>query len=393
MAILVTFFSLSYTSTAQELVQHNWQLHGFIAQGLIDVNGSDFVNDNGSLSSELTEIGINASYNLNSNFRLAGQVVYLDGGNRYNDGSRVDYALIDWSAFNDEFWQVNLYLGRYKNSHWLYSSTRDVPFTRPSIILPQSVYFDGFRDIAVGADGVAMKVTHSSDLYGDLDFNISTGTSHITQEQTQIVLGDSASGTMKQTADIQSSLYWQPFVSPWRFGIALLDSDFEYYAAEQGDLFKDACITLQRVIANALFEGEKWEFSAELFQERFVFDGFYYDQFHQDKKGQGYYAQSRYKMNDDLTLLLRYERFYADKDDRNGQELENVTGGYIKHYFAYQHDITLGFSYDIVDNFRLQVEYHSVQGTARLTPVVFPNTEINNSEYWHLWAMQFMYWF
>ena len=76
----------------------NFQLHGFISQGVIDVEGSNFVNDDESLSAELTELGLNGSYQLNSTLRLTGQVVYLDGGNRYTKGIRVDYALLDWSV-------------------------------------------------------------------------------------------------------------------------------------------------------------------------------------------------------------------------------------------------------------------------------------------------------
>ncbi len=376
---------------AYQTINPDLQIHGFIAQGIIDVDGSDFVNDDGELSTELTEIGLNASYQFNSLFRVTGQVVYLEGGNRYNDGIRVDYALLDWSAYQNENWQVNLYLGRYKNNHWLYSGTRDVPFTRPSIILPQSNYFDGFRDIAVGADGVNLKISHSSDSFGDFDFNISTGTSQISTEQTQIILSELALGEMKQTYDVQTSLYWQPFISPWRFGLALLDSDFEYVAAEQGDEFLDADITLQRFTINALFEGENWEFSSEVFQERFVFDGFYYPDFHQDKIGQGFFVQSRYKFTGSFTLLARYEKFYADKDDKNGQNFEDVTG--IPSYFGYQHDIVLGLSYDVAQTFRVQFEYHSFEGTARLTPVVFPNLVLNNSKNWDLWAVQLMYWF
>ena len=124
-----------------------WQIHGFLAQGLIDVDGSNYVNDTGKPSAELTEIGINASYQLSDNIRFAGQAVYLDGGNRYVKGFHLDYLLMDWSLYTDANWQVNLYLGRIKNYHWLYSSIRDVPMSRPSILLPQSVYFDAIKCI------------------------------------------------------------------------------------------------------------------------------------------------------------------------------------------------------------------------------------------------------
>ncbi|ALO33894.1 hypothetical protein CMT41_03500 [Colwellia sp. MT41] len=370
----------------------DFQLHGFISQGLIDVNGSDFVNDDGGLSAELTEIGLNASYQLTNKFRLAAQVVYLDGGNRYSQGARVDYALLDWSAYTNESWQANVYFGRFKNNHWLYSSSRDIPFARPSIILPQSVYFDGFRDIAVGSDGIAAKLSHSTDEYGNFDWQLSYGSSPISDEQTNNILSEYAQGTAEQDYDAQASIYWQPAFSSWRFGLSLLDAEFTY---EQGshDSFFDADFTFQFYTINAIYAGEKWEFSGEIYQQRFTIDGFYSPDFQLDNIGQGFYLQSRYKLTQQLTLLARYEDFYLNKEDKDGKKLQQITGGAIPYYFAFHKDITLGVNYDITSNFSMRMEYHWVKGAGRLTPVVVPNAIINNTEDWQMWAVQLMYWF
>ncbi|PKI14059.1 hypothetical protein [Colwellia sp. 12G3] len=396
LAIIITACYAGSTKAEEEKNHSNsqeLQLHGFISQGIIDVNGSDFVNDDGDLSAELTEIGLNASYQLSDQFRLAGQVVYLDGGNRYEKGFRVDYALLDWSAYNSESWQANVYLGRFKNNHWLYSSSRVVPFARPSIILPQSVYFDGFRDIAVGSDGAAIKISHSHDELGNFDFSLSYGKSPISDEQTDILLGDIAMGVAKQDYETHGSFYWQPYFSPWRFGFSFLDSDFTYKRNEAFDFFTDADFSFQFYTINALYEGEYWEFSGEIYQQRFVTDGFYGPDFYKDSTGQGYYGQIRYKLTSDLTVLARYEDFYLDKDDKDGKLLEQNTGGVVPYYFGFHKDITLGLNYDITSNFSARIEYHWVNGAGRLTPVVVPNTLINDSEDWQMWAVQLMYWF
>jgi len=375
--------------------EQDFQFHGFIAQGVIDVDGSDFVNDDGSFSTELTELGINASYQLSSNLRLAGQVVYLNGGNRYAEGVRVDYALLDWSIYESLNWQANIYLGRVKNNHWLYSSSRDIPFARPSIILPQSVYFDGFRDIAVGTDGAAIKISHNNDSFGDFDFSFSYGTSNISEEQTKNILSEYALGIAEQDYDIQTSMYWQPAFSSWRFGLSLLDAGFTYDSAidGSGDMFSDADFTFQFYTLNALYEGERWEFSGEIYQQRFTIDGFYFPDFQRDTVGQGFYLQSRYKITQELTLLARYEDFYLDKNDKDGKNLEQITGGRVPYYFAFHKDTTIGLNYDFTSNFSMRAEYHWVNGAGRLTPVVVPNTEINDSEDWQMWAIQLMYWF
>ncbi len=380
---------------AQTANLQDFQLHGFISQGLIDVDGSDFVNDDGELSAELTELGINSSYQLNDKFRFAGQVVYLDGGNRYAQGLRLDYALMDWLALINDKWQANIYLGRFKNNHWLYSSSRDVPFARPSIILPQSVYFDGLRDIAVGSDGVALKISYSCDVYGNFDGQFSYGTSPIAEEQTKNILGENALGDSTQDYDVKSSLYWQPVFSSWRFGLSLLHEGFTYDSAgmNQGDLYSDANFTLQLYTLNALYEGEIWEFSGEVYQQRFIIDGFYQPGFNLDNTGQGYYLQSRYKATEKMTFLVRYEDFYLDKEDKDGKQLEQNSSGQVPFYFGFHKDITLGLNYDITSNFSARMEYHWVNGTGRLTPVVAPNPSINSSENWQMWAVQLMYWF
>ena len=391
--LLFAIFTIFYLVIINvEAAEQDFQLHGFIAQGVIDVDGSDFVNDDGSLSAELTELGINASYQLSSNLRLAGQVVYLNGGNRYAEGVRVDYALLDWSVYESLDWQANIYLGRFKNNHWLYSSSRTVPFARPTIILPQSVYFDGFRDFAVGNDGVAFKLSHSDDEMGDFDFNLSYGNSPISDEQGKILLSEFATGKAKQDYDLQSSLYWRPVFSQWRFGISLLDSDFTYKQnKESPDMFFDADFSFQFYTLNALYEGEQWEFSGEIYQSRFLTEGFYYPQYHSDSVAQGYYIQSRYKLTSEVTLLARYEDFYLNKEDKDGEILEKTTR--IPYYFAFHKDTTIGLNYDFFSNLSLRLEYHWVRGTGRLTPVVVPNPRVNDSEYWQMWAVQLMYWF
>tara|TARA_B110001454_G_C12685833_1_gene420118 strand:- start:391 stop:1554 length:1164 start_codon:yes stop_codon:yes gene_type:complete len=385
--------AFSFLTVNAEAAEQDFQIHGFAAQGLINVNGSDFVNDDGSVSPKLTEIGLNGSYQLNTNFRLTGQIVYLNGGNRYEEGVRVDYALLDWSAYESANWQANIYLGRFKNNHWLYSSSRDIPFARPSIILPQSIYFDGFRDIAVGADGAALKISHSNDNFGNFDFNFSYGSNPISDKQARMVLSEFAQGTVKQDFEVQASFYWQPVFSPWRFGASYLDSDFSYQANDNADLFFDGSFSFQTYSINALFEGERWEFSSEIHQTIFTTEGFYHPLYLKAPVGERMYVQSRYKVSNKLTLLARYERFYNDRSDKKGKELETGSGGAIPAYFGYHRDTTLGLSYDFSSNVRLRFEYHWFQGTGRLTPVVLPNPTVNANETWQLWAMQLMYWF
>lgn len=392
-SVLAACICLPLTSFANDEKHHSpIKVHGFISQGIIDVNGSNFVNDDGKTSLELTEIGINASYQVNADIRLAAQAVYLNGGNRYSEGARVDYLLMDWSIYNSERWQTNLYLGRIKNYHWLYSSTRDVPMTRPSIILPQSVYFDGTRDMSVGGDGFAIANKYNDGDLGELDFNISSSTQPISFDTTQIIMGHHSKGRLHHDEDLQASIYWRPSFSQWQFGIALTDAEFSYKQGNQ-DAFSDGILDLNRKYVNAEFQGETWGFSVELLEEKMTLNGILFPGFSRSSTGRGGFVQAHKQISADNRFLARYEHYFADKDDKHGKTLEQSSNGLIPHYFGFQYDFLIGFKHSFSSNLELQIEHHWIEGTARLTPLVIPDPTANSQKHWQITSAQLTYWF
>lgn len=363
--------------------------NGFIAQGLIKAPGSGFVNSSGDTSAELTELGLNSRLRVAPAWHISGQLVYLDGGNRYPSGLRLDYLFLDWYFHNSADLQANLYLGRIKNQHWLYSSTRDVPFTRPSIVLPQSVYFDAFRDIAVGSDGVALQARHYNSL-GDFTFNWSIGTTPVSTQQSELLLGNAISGKLKMDFDHQASLYWQPDLSRFSFGMVLLDSKFSYRASETEPFFASD-FSVSRVMLNMRYQLEKWEFSSEIQQERLQVDGFFSPVFRQDQLGQGGYIMAQYRQSPQLRWFAMLDYSVANKDDRRGQQLSENSGGTVPAYFGYQQSVAGGLSYDISRSLRLSAEIHWVEGAGRLSPVILPDVVTNRHKYWQLYALQLTY--
>lgn len=376
---------------AQGLNTDQVQWHGFVSQGLIQAPQTNFVNLDDTISSELTDLGVNMSWALTDKLRLAGQVVYLDGGQRYVKGTRLDYLFIDWTLHNDFDWQLDLFIGRFKNQHWLYSATRDVPFTRNAIVLPQSVYFDSFRDIAVGSDGVALKLTRATSL-GEVELNWSWGATNLSKQQSQILLSTLALGDAEQEYVHQASLFWRPEQSAWQWGISLLDSDFTYEKASQ-DYYSDGAMTVQRVMLNARYAAEYWELSSEVLQERVDLTDFYFPGFERNSFSQGWYVQGRYNLFPRTWALVSVDMFDLNKDDRSGRAFSAQTGGLVPAYFGYQDDLTFGLTYDLQDNLRLTMEHHWVKGTARLAYPVMPDLQYNTSEYWQMWAVQLMFWF
>lgn len=367
------------------------KIHGFVSQGVIQASDSNFVNDEGDATFKLTEIGVNASYRINSSLRVAGQGVYLNGGNRYPEGLRIDYLFLDWQLLNTQTWNVKAQIGRNKNYHWLYSSTRDVPHTRPSIVLPQSLYFDAFRDVAIGVDGLVL-VTQTNNDFGEWDINFSYGKSKISKQEHQNLLGKAALGDLSQPSDKQFSLYWRPTLSNVQFGISILDADFKYSQAPTDTLF-NGDVTSQRLMLNILYQGERWEFASEIMKERVLVDNLLFPGYTSNVTAEGGYIQGRYFMTPDVTLLTRLDLYDRDRKDRKGAQIEAMSAGFVSGYFGYMDQGTLGLSWRLFKNTQVQTEFHRVKGASRLAPVFTPDVAANNSKYWNMWAVQLMYWF
>jgi hypothetical protein len=367
----------------------DFQWHGFMAQGVGQSDHSNYISDDSDMSLKLTEIGLNASYTLNKNLRVAGQVVYLNGGNRYPEGVRIDYLFVDYKAVNTLDWQVNVHLGRVKNYHWLYSSTRDVPHTRPTIFLPQSVYFDNFRDVALGVDGVAV-VANTNSAVGEWEFNWSYGNSHISDQQNKNLLGDNARGDLEQRYVQQANVVWHK--NSWWLGAGLLDSEFKY-SQGPNDILVDGQARVQRLILRGVYEVQDWQLAAEIFRERAIYNDLLFTGFNNDATSEGGYIQGRYFLNKDITLTARIDIFDLDRKDRDGQIKQVITGGAVPAYFGFQDQLTLGMSWDFIKDWRLQTEVHRVKGAGRLAPVLMPNIELNDRKYWNIWGIQVTHWF
>ena len=366
-------------------------IKGFVAQGLQQAKDTNFINADGDVSFAMTEIGLNARYPMTQNVSLNGQVVYINSGDRYPEGGRIDYLFVDWSIVSNADWNVNLHLGRYKNYHWLYSATRDVPHTRPGNLLPQSIYFDSFRDIALGSDGVALRA-NTTNRAGEWEFNWSYGRSPINQKSTQQLLGDMATGDVEQDFVHKFSANWRSYQSGLMLGFNYLDSDFTYNKGVNDPFFNGDANVLRLSLVGQ-YQSEFWEFTSEIMRESSRYQNALFPGFLSDSTAEGGYAQLTWMPNPTWSALLRLDVYDLNRDDRNGNQLSELAFGQIPNYFGYMDTGTIGARYNIRDDLAFQVEYNRVKGAGRLTPLLVKDPLAAPSEYWDLWSVQLMYWF
>lgn len=159
LGLLATLALPAGQAWAEEGVLDTLQMHGFLSQALVITDDNNFFgpSSEGDGSLKYTEIGANASIRPHENVLLAAQILSRRAGGDGEDAApSLDYGLIDYQMISNQQRTLGIQVGRFKNPFGFYNQTRDVAFTRPSILLPQSIYFDRTRSLGLSGDGLSL---------------------------------------------------------------------------------------------------------------------------------------------------------------------------------------------------------------------------------------------
>jgi hypothetical protein len=435
----------------------NWQLNGFIAQSGLYSEGNNYFGDSkDSLSSEFFEAGLVTNAQLSDNWSLAAQVLSRRAGDNDDGTPGLDYAYLRYRTTIGTGLETGFRLGRFQLEQGLYNATRDVPFTRPSVLLPQSLYGENIRNSRFAHDGIQW--------YGEQLFNLNRVRWSVDYYK-PISDGDETSDifVVPVPGDIDGEWSWSAnVVYEWNDGRGSIGLGYDNwrnsYSLDSTDVidfldnFGSSAIvsalatsavdrltltdterqialglienlnpqTLQQLLdaATVLFptidlngyinsfniagdadisstvlsleynwprvsvaaeymwrDMETSNFDFELINERF----------HQ----QGYYVQTVWHVAERWDLMLRYDDFIYDADDRHGEQINRLVPGVPLHR-AYAQDTTLGITWHIASDWMARMEWHNVEGTAWI-PASSNTEDFPKQEYWNLVAVQLAY--
>lgn len=361
----------------------NAQVHGFASQAYTTTTDNNFFGKT-SEGEHLgfTEIGINASVRPSDNLRIAGQILSRRAGEDDNGKLRLDYGLVDYTVVSDPVKRFGLRFGRILNPLGLYNETRDVAFTRPSIFLPQSIYFDRTRDLALSSDGV-----HG---YGEYRFSnseilwqLGVVEPRVTQGEIETaLLGADRPGSLDSKLSYVGRLMWEINGGEVRLAVSGARVNIGYNPAPV-DPFQAGSIAFQPIMFSFQYNSEEWSITSEYARRRFNLKDF---GALPDTKitGESGYIQGSLRIRPGWTLLLRYDVLYTDKDDKDGEKYSAATGAPAFTRFA--KDATLGVSWEVIPSVLLRAEYHHVDGTAWLPSFDNP-VQSDLKENWNMFSL------
>ena len=368
------------------------QVHGFLTQGyFLTSRNRVFGHSEGDGSLDFIEAGINASWTPLPRLQLAVQPLFRRAGAGHESDLELDFGLMDYALLSTEDKQLGIRLGRIKNPRGLYNDTRDVAFTRPSILLPESIYYDKLRELNVSADG--------AQLYGELrsrwgDFSLQFGPVVPRADNLDLELAiffEDRPGTFTNDGFMYiGRLTYQLDGGRYKLaasGLHHLAVRYETRFSPPQDLSAGTNL-YDEWIVSAQYNGERWGFTGEYSQTYNENQGFGPSFPDTAFTGEGYYLQAMYRISPKWETLLRYDVYYGDREDRDGAKFEALTG--IPGHNIYAKDWTIGARYYVTPAVMVAAEYHHVYGTGWLPSQDNPDLNATDKK-WDLFALLVSY--
>ena len=370
---------------ALDLLGGDFQLHGFASLTLVNTTDNNFFGrSDDRVSRDFTEVGANASWRLTSDVQLAAELLSHRAGGTDDGGVRLDYGLIDWTPLSREDGRAGIRLGRIKTAYGLYNKTRDVPFTRPSIILPQSIYFERTRNLTVSADGGEIYAERYGDA-GSLFASFAYGQPQTDTDAAKVALvGLQRPGSLDSNLAPDFQVFYEGSGGMYRLGFTATRLDLRYKPGF-GDRLQAGRFTLTPLILSAQFNAENWSLTSEYAFRRTSVSDFGRFFYNGTADGRSYYLQGSYRLAPRWEALLRYDAYYADNHDRDGKGFAAATG--MPGFTRFAKDWTAGLRFDVTPQFMLRAEVHRVDGTGFLAVQDNPSVQALR-RYWDNFMLQ-----
>jgi len=393
--LLLSCGLLNSASVSAEFERDSLTVNGFITQGFFYTDHNNIYgqsSDNGSWN--FRELAVNASYRFTPRLRGAVQLMSRRAG-AVDDGTpQVDYALLDYRLSDVPDKQYGVRLGRLKIPFGFYNETRDVAFTRPSIMLPQSLYFDQARDLELSVDG-GIFYSYVDVPGGRVDIDVLYGMPKTDTNVEYAYLGFDAPGQFDESEGYMARAIYNDDSGAYRIGATVAKYTLGYqpgsgpgfpinlYEFDKGDM------VLNVAVLSAQYNAEKWSLTAEYMLHDIDWremGGIF--TVRPQSTIESFYIQGQYRLSPEWDLVLRYDELYLDKSDPDGV-INNALFGKPRHAF-YSKDWTLGVGWSPSSHWLIRAEYHHVEGTGWLPEQDNPDSSLQEKD-WNIFALQATY--
>ena len=384
------------------------QISGFISQGAIYTSDNNwFGNTDDTVGFDFREVGAAISVTPTPALRFSTQLLSRKAGEADDGSIEVDHAMVSYDFINDADWTVGIRAGRYKSPIGWYNETRDVPFTRPSIFLPAGVYLERVRNSFFFENGAMLR--------GEWRNQLNTFSWHAGFYRPKVdkdELADIARLPTQNTPHADGKDSWSTgLVYDYNAGTARVgifydakridfDGDFSGTAIGITDLQGDVALDDRATVLSLEYNYDKWNFVAERTIARVSAETSLHNPAYAfaeaigtiDFVSSAYYYQVIYRASEQWDFFTRYDCFFINDDDKNGDELVfnpafNFRGLPAHAFFSRSYSI--GAGWHPAADWLVRLEWLNAKGTGWLS--VNNNEDEMPTKYWDMVAIQLSY--
>jgi hypothetical protein len=342
----------------------DYQVHGYVAQGFVYSQDNNFFGDSTDGSFDYYEAGISATVEVTPKLLLAAQAAVRDAGISDDGSGRLDYALADYRLVSEATTQAGLRAGKVKNALGFYNETRDVVFTRPSILLP-SVYSDNQnqRSLIFTAPGAQ---AYGSTFVGphELSFSGTVNAERDVRESDERLLLQ-----LGAPFDLRIGDSWNMQVmdsidgGKWQFAYSRFVGQFRMST----DINLIGRFDVDLDVFSARYNAERFTLTAEYViignDNLLLLRGT--PILRQSVEADGGYLQAEYRLHRQWTLMTRMDSFYRNRHDRSGREFAAANPAADRRSQV-SHDFMIGVQWRPDEHWGVWAEHHWINGTASL---------------------------
>lgn len=364
----------------------NVQIHGFATQAYILTTGNNFFGDTiegGDF--DFRELGLNGSWRVTPSLQLSLQALSRNAGETDDGDIRLDYGFLDYTFVSSTEDRWGARLGRILNPLGFYNDTRDVAFIRPSILLPQSIYFDVNRNLSLSSDGAQLYGERRADI-GNFTLQLSVAHPRVEDPDFEraVFFAYPAPGQLVPELSWIGRLAYESDRGGLRLMLSGGQVNVSYDPKGATDPYLPGDFRFDLVILSAQYNARRWDLTAEYARRSSSFRD--YGPLLPDfgYTGDSFYVQAAYRFAHNWEAVVRYDSLYWDNEDRDGSKFAALTGLPAHRRFA--KDLMAGLRWDVTPSFMLRAELHYVDGTGWLSALENPVWSATE-RYWTLFAV------
>ena len=380
-ALLLAWFMLAWPASGNAVEA---QFGGFVTQGFIKTDRNNYFGPSTTGSFDFREIGVSAALDFGDRVRLSTLLLSRIAGNTARGEPQFDHAVVDLKLSDSATSRTGILAGRVKLPIGLFNETRDVASTRPSILLPQSIYYDNARKYLINADGLILY----HEIYGENSVTRitakameSTGINNVESET--YFLGANFPGSIGSGTAYGLRVLHETDGGKTRLAAYAATNPVKYTPGS-ADILSSGDIKIKVLWLSAHREIGKWGFTAETMLPQLKYSNFGPVISDRTTYPMGLYGAVSYRSDSNWEAFARYDVTYIDRNDKSGAALSAATGKPAHAFFA--KDVTIGGRYHFTPKTSLSAELHIVDGTAWV-PIV-DNPAGATDRYWKLFALQ-----